>query len=227
MDQVPGRALLGGVVPWAAGGLRNGLPDVGGYRHPGWAGGVPSEADNPVSHNTCRGCGRHPTSREHRAECLGQDVDDLCGTLGGYRRHVRLRQGKCGPCKAAKARHKRLERAARDPSKCQECGYLLGGPACAGECGPGGGVPLFAPAAGILAPRDGHQPWSAALAHARVNYLSRWLRPVGGTVEVSVISQGYPVRPARRVGRVGGLGGTPRKVRGPDTSLLWRLAQAG
>ena len=46
--EVIGDAPASRVRARGLGGPRNGLPEAGGYVHPGWVNGVPSAADNPA-----------------------------------------------------------------------------------------------------------------------------------------------------------------------------------
>lgn len=137
--------MRGAALPWR-GSARNGLPEgrPGGYVHPGWVGGRPSAADNPVRGGCCSTCGMAPSSSVHKARCLdrpqGPPLDPLCGTVEGYRQHLNRGQVADAWCLAVWALRSRLDRARHDPTKCQACGYMLSSRGCVRECGPGAGV---------------------------------------------------------------------------------------
>ena len=68
--EVIGDAPASRVRARGLGGPRNGLPEAGGYVHPGWVNGVPSAADNPTDSATRAEAIRQGRSRKHRQQHL-------------------------------------------------------------------------------------------------------------------------------------------------------------
>jgi hypothetical protein len=85
--QVIGDAPASRVRATGLGSPRNGLPDIGGYHHPGWVNGVPSPADNPTdprerAEAARQGRLRKITERDLAAEGRCSDCSYPLGSYG-------------------------------------------------------------------------------------------------------------------------------------------------